>query len=109
MIIKKPAILIYTMCPDAEFLKEICAGIEEETVLFTQVGKDTRDVDTLAWQAANESMLGVGIGIYKQSIALQMRGIKQGLNIQSYYMPTYIQCRNLGANSGKLVKKQGLK
>ena len=29
MIIKKPAIFIYTFQPDGEILREICAGIEE--------------------------------------------------------------------------------
>ena len=34
MIVKRPSIFIYTNAPDRDYLKEICAGIEEEGVFF---------------------------------------------------------------------------
>ena len=68
MIVKKPAIFIYTSEPDREILREICAGIEEEGVFYeikeqTLVPKDARSTAArFAWQAAQDSMLGSGIG-----------------------------------------------
>ena len=63
MIVKKPAIFIYTSEPDREILREICAGIEEEGVFYeikeqTLVPKDARSTAArFAWQAAQDSML----------------------------------------------------
>lgn len=37
MITNRPSIFIYTYNPDTDILKEICAGIEEEGVLFDVV------------------------------------------------------------------------
>ena len=34
MIVQKPAILIYSRNPDQDYLREVCAGIEEEGVLY---------------------------------------------------------------------------
>lgn len=109
MMIRKPTILIYTAQPDCDFLKEICAGIEEEGLLYEVVAKETKDIDSLAWQAANDSMLGSGIGACGQKIALQMQSVPKGKNVQYYNMPTYEQCRILGANSARAIKKQRLK
>ena len=59
MIVKKPAIFIYTSEPDREILREICAGIEEEGVFYeikeqTLVPKDARSTAArFAWQAAS--------------------------------------------------------
>ena len=60
MIVKKPAIFIYTSEPDREILREICAGIEEEGVFYeikeqTLVPKDARSTAArFAWQAAQD-------------------------------------------------------
>lgn len=105
MVVSKPAILIYTYEPDADFLREICAGIEEEGLLYEITGKQTDNVDELAHQAAEDSMLGSGIGISHQTVAMQMARLAQGKNVFRYYMPTYPQCRMLGENSARAVKK----
>ena len=34
MVVNKPTINIYTREPDEDLLREICAGIEEEGVLY---------------------------------------------------------------------------
>lgn len=109
MITKKPSIFIYTNDADEDFLREICAGIEEEGVFFEVIPQENTDLHTLAFEAAKDSMMGSGIGIKYVDVALQMRGLPKGRNIESYHMPTYEQCRKIGANSARAIKKMAFK
>ena len=109
MIVKKPSIFIYTNQPNADFLREICAGIEEEGVFFEVFEREPSDLDTLAFEAAKDSMMGSGIGINGISTALQMKGIQKGKNIEVYHMPTKEECRKIGANSARAIKKMAFK
>ncbi len=109
MIVKRPSIFIYTNTPNGEYLKEICAGIEEEGVFFEIFEREAADLDTLAFDAAGDSMMGSGIGICGDHVALQMKGIAKGKNIESYHMPTPAECRKIGANSARSIKKMPLK
>ena len=109
MIIKKPSIFIYTFHPDKEILREICAGMEEEGVFYEISEQTVSDLDELSWLAANDSMLGSGIGVSETKAALQMRGIKKGHNLEAYDGPDKAKCRKLGANSAKKKKKQPFK
>ena len=34
MVVNRPTVIIYTRLPDEDLLREICAGIEEEGVLY---------------------------------------------------------------------------
>ena len=34
MVVNRPEIILYTCRPDEDYLKEVCAGIEEEGVLY---------------------------------------------------------------------------
>lgn len=109
MIVKKPSIFIYTNHPDQRILKEICAGIEEEGVFFEIFERDPSDLHTLAFEAANDSMMGSGIGIYGRFAALQMKGLSRGKNVALYEAPDAGQCRKLGANSARAIKKMAFK
>ncbi len=109
MIAKRPSIFIYTNDAHAEILREICAGIEEEGVFFEVFQKDIEDTDVLAWEAANDSMMGSGIGIYGKHVALQMRGLKAGENVAVLEETSKDACRALGANSARIIKKMPLK
>lgn len=109
MIVNKPSILIYTVEPDEMVMKEVCAGIEEEGVLYEIVSKPQKDLDSLSFESANESMLGSGVGIYKRAIALQLRAVKKGNNVFKFENPTRNQCRSLGANAARAVKKMPFK
>ena len=109
MIIKKPTIFIYTFRPDPGVLKEICAGMEEEGVFYEIAGQTDTTLDALAWNAANDSMLGCGIGICEQEIALQIKGLKLGHNVEYYCCPSAQDSRRLGANGARAVKKQALR
>ena len=108
MVVNKPAIIIYTNEPDEDLLREVCAGIEEEGVLY-QVSSHEGDLDTLAFEAAKESMLGSGVGIKGASLAMQMERLPKGRNVFELNMPRFWQCRNLGANSARAIKKMPFK
>ena len=109
MIVKKPSIFIYTNHPDQRLLREVCAGIEEEGVFFEVFERDPSDIDTLAYEAANDSMMGSGIGMNQNQVALQMKGISKGKNVEFYEMPDALQCRKIGANSARAIKKMPFK
>ena len=99
MIIKRPSIFIYTHEADPTVLKEVCAGIEEEGVFFDTTEMPDECMEKLAYKAARDSMLGSGVGIFGTAVCLKMRGI------ESYLNPNRTQCRNIGANSARAIKK----
>lgn len=105
MIIKKPSIFIYVYLPDAAALREICAGIEEEGVFYEVAEMSDICPGELAWNAANDSMLGSGIGLNGSHAAFQMRGANKKRSVQEYDKPTREQARMLGANSARAIKK----
>ncbi len=109
MIVKRPSIFIYAHNPDSDCLRQLCAGIEEEGVYYEVFQKDYADLDTLAHVAAADSMLGSGVGICENSVALQMKGIPKGKNVEAYEIPTLAECRKLGSNSARIIKKMPLK
>ena len=96
--------MIYVRDADEDFLREVCAGIEEEGVLY-QIQSHEGDLDTLAYDAANASMLGSGIGIHGARLAMQMQRLPKRQNVFELDTPTFRQCRNLGANSARAIKK----
>lgn len=108
MVVNKPTIIIYCKEPDRDFLREVCAGIEEEGVLY-QVQNREGELDDLAFEAANESMLGSGIGICGVRLAMQMQRLPKGKNVFELNAPSFWQCRNLGANSARAIKKMPFK
>ena len=67
------------------------------------------ELDELAHAAAEDSMLGSGIGMSGQRIAMQMRRLPKGHNVFELNAPRFWQCRNLGANSARAVKKMPFK
>ncbi len=108
MVVNRPTIFIYCQDADEDLLREVCAGIEEEGVLF-QVLQHEGDLDTLAYEAANESMLGAGIGMTGKRLAMQMQRLPRGQNVFELNAPAFWQCRNLGANSARAIKKMPFK
>lgn len=108
MVVNKPTIIIYSREPDEDLLREVCAGIEEEGVLYQVLSREG-DLDTLAYEAAKESMLGSGIGISGTRLAMQMQRLPRGNNVFELNAPAFWQCRNLGANSARAIKKMPFK
>ena len=86
----------------------MCAGIEEEGVLY-EVRQREACLDELAYMAAAESMLEAGIGIEGERLAMQMNRLPKGKNLFELDTPRFWQCRNLGANSARAIKKMPFK
>lgn len=80
MVVNRPEIILYTCRPDEDYLKEVCAGIEEEGVLY-RIYSRQGDLDTLAFEAAAVSMLGCGIGITGSKLAMQMQHLLSLIHI----------------------------
>ena len=102
MVVNKPTIIIYTQEADSDLLHEVCSGMFE-------VHEKSGELDELAHAAAEDSMLGSGIGMSGQRIAMQMRRLPKGHNVFELNAPRFWQCRNLGANSARAVKKMPFK
>lgn len=109
MMINRPSILIFAINPDSKLLKEILAGIEEEGVLYDIIKESGKDLDTLAYEAAGESVLGAGIGILEHRLALTLRNMPKGNNVFQIEKPSLGQGRNLGANAARAVKRMPFK
>ena len=108
MIAKRPSVFIYTNRPDSAVLKEICAGIEENGVFYEIFERDVQNPQALAHSAANDSMMGAGIGVVQQDVTMQMKGIPYGKTVESLKQPDMRDCRRIGANSARAVKKMPL-
>lgn len=109
MVIKKPSILIYVNNPIPSVLKEICAGVEEEGVLYTVEEHAESDVLQLAVQAAKNSMLGSGIGILGDTAIFHIAGLSELKNPFLIRNPSKEECRTIGVNSARVVKRKPLK
>ena len=109
MIVNRPSIYIYVNRPDESLLREIYSGIEEEGVFYEISERNESELNKLAYDAANESMLGSGIGILGNNVAFQIRGVRYGKNVEEYKNPTNAQARKIGANSARAIKKQAFK
>ena len=109
MVVNKPSIYIYVNHPNENVLREICSGIEEEGVFYEIIEREAQDLNALTWTAANDSMLGSGIGIKENSAAFIIRGLTMGKNLSYYAYPSNEESRILGMNSARAIKKQAFK
>lgn len=109
MIVKRPSILIYGHRADQRIIREICAGVEEEGVLYEVIEKPETAAAALAYQAALDSMLGAGIGINNTQAVMQMRPLPLGQPVFTVNNPSPEQSRVLGSNSARAIKKQPFK
>lgn len=105
MIAKKPTIMIYTARPDAALLREICAGIEEEGVLFEITAAIAGEATVLAAAASEASVLGIGVALCGNTIALHIKGMERGRSVLRYDNATQTQARDAGANSARVIKR----
>ena len=101
---KKPTVLIYEDNAPRKILAEICAGLEEEGLLYDISKRNSKDVKTLAYDAAAESILKVGIGVTSESADMQIKNCHIDKPIFLLRNPSKSACRSLGANSARAVK-----
>lgn len=106
---ERPEILLYHH-PGGEggLLVHICAGIEEEGVPYRRESREGGDAVSLAYQAAQESRLGVGIGLDAQGRAAlhfeRMEPAHPLFTLTGREAGRVHFARNLGSNAARLVK-----
>ena len=106
MMNNRPSILIYTVnVDDYLMITEMCAGIEEEGLLYEVKKHHYGVLDELTYNAANESTLGCGIGVEGSKAILSLRTLPKGENVFMIEKPSFSQCRKLGANAARAVKR----
>lgn len=104
-MINKPVVFIYVVEPDRDLLREICAGMEEEGMLFDIVTKEGMDIEELCYESAYDSILGSGIGVYGKEIGFSLRSLPKGKMVYAFKNPSLSEARNLGANAARAVKR----
>ena len=115
MIAKKPTIVIYTHRADEALLKEVCAGIEEEGVLYEIAPHTYGTAGERSTAACDASMLGVGIGMDGTELSLHIKGMNfrhgdhEKTALFSHKSPDASTARALGANVARVIKKLPLR
>ena len=99
----KQTIKIYTNTADPNLLREICFGIEEESVNY-EISES--QASALAFEAAKASALGVGIGIKNRLAAIHVLPMAQG---NLLFNASEKNGRILGQNAARFVKKKSFK
>ncbi|HVV09424.1 glycerol dehydratase reactivase beta/small subunit family protein [Amycolatopsis sp.] len=97
---ERPAVVVYCAQP---CLREILAGLEEEGVPARVELRDDMDATTLAFLAAQESALDVGIGA-DTSGAVCVHHAKLPPSCPALLAPA-AQARRLGHNAARLVTR----
>ncbi len=86
-------------------IRELQAGLEEEGVPYTLLNGKNHEAVGLAWEGANASRLGVGLGVCARGLCIHYHKLAE-------YEPLFIldglgnekEWRRFGANAARLVK-----
>lgn len=120
MVAKKPEIVLLTLGAREKFIEKICAGIEEEGLLYRceeyfSAAQTNISAGALAHMAAQESTLGVGIGVCGDKATLTHESLGEGKALCSAVADEAISVQDtlavvspkgLGQNAARFVKKQ---
>ena len=109
MIARKPTILIFTVRPDEALLCELCAGIEEEGVLYDVIAQPSGEACALAAMASGMSMLGSGVALVGHSLALHIKGMTDRSPLLGFDNATPKEARDVGSNAARVIKKLPLR
>lgn len=90
-------------------LQQLLYGLEEEGIPWEIWTAEEEDALMLAWNGAQASRLGVGVGMDRQSVVLNMSKLAQEKPLFQIPIQSVEQARILGANAARLVKKLPLK
>ncbi len=103
---------VHVMCspdvPEKSFW-QLLYGLEEEGIPCETWTKTDEDALTLAWEGAQASRLGVGVGMDGQSAVLHISKLEAGHPLFQVRAQSAEQVRILGANAARVVKKLPLK
>jgi hypothetical protein len=101
---------IYIFCSEDikgnELVDQIGYGIEEEGIPFKVDYKKETSPDNLAYTAAQQSKLGIGIGIDSNNrVVLQMEKLSRDNPVFNKRIEDYFQAKLMGINAARLEKK----
>lgn len=103
--LEKPAIKVFFSQDIAEsHFREILYGMEEEGVPYELTAAASQDATRLAYDAAQSSRLGVGVGVSGYHAALHFEKLAPDAPLFAVAIRDIAKCRNLGANAARLVK-----
>lgn len=108
MLAKKPEIILFTNTTDEQFVKDICAGIEEDGLLYRCMEVEGRDANLLAKEACSEATIGVGISVVGQIAVLTAENLELQKPLQIVRDADKVQARILGKNAARYIKKMPL-
>lgn len=101
---KKPSIHIYYHQSKHSDIQEITAGIEEEGVFFDLKERASHDLVELAYQAAQSSQLGIGIGVNGQEVVLHTNKLKKNRPLFHEKKINSAAARMIGSNAARFIK-----
>ncbi|MCL2527937.1 MAG: glycerol dehydratase reactivase beta/small subunit family protein [Defluviitaleaceae bacterium] len=102
----KPAVYIYERIADPAALAQICAGLEEEGIPFAIFQREEDDLKILAYNAANNSRLHVGIGISGNIAVMQIKNCQEDKPVFTIGpSASFTDYRKLGTNAARTVKR----
>ncbi len=107
---EKPSVKVFYnqgLC-ESDFC-EILYGIEEEGIPFELWGGPSSDATRMAYEAAQSSRLGVGVGVDAGEAVLHFEKLAPEQPLASVQVRDAAKCRALGANAARLVKRLPLK
>lgn len=91
---------------DNKLVDQIGYGIEEEGLPFEVYFKKENSAHNLAYNAAQQSKLGIGIGVdTNKNVVLQMEKISKQNPIFDKKIEDFYQAKIMGVNAARLEKK----
>lgn len=100
----KPVINIYYWKVEEACKREVAAGIEEEGVLSLLSERTITDPLGSAYDAAMNSLLGVGIALTEREGVLHMQDLELGKPLLHIETNDLDQLRELGSNAARYIK-----
>lgn len=107
----KPTIIVYVN-PNTmnDNFNDVLWGIEEEGIPYLVIKDTEEQSEALAYAAANQSVLGVGIGVDNDNITLHYNKLQLTSPLFSISCESSpLAKRELGSNAARLVKKTPFK
>lgn len=104
----KPCIKIYVLENAKNFqgVMDVCWGIEEEGIPYEKIEIFNGSAKELSYKGAQESVLGVGIGIDESQVVLNYNKLTKEKPLYSIGLQSNeMILRSIGANAARLVKK----
>lgn len=106
--LEKPCIFVYANNPEESLLREILAGIEEESIPYEVRNVDFNENTILnnTYNAAQQSRMGIAIGIVNNRIVLQHNKLREERPLIDIKLNFYHKenARKIGCNAARLYK-----